>query len=174
MLQRSYRPLLAVLLFLAPAFAQPAGVSNFHKVDDMVYRGAQPTSEGFGNLAEMGIKTVIDLREPGSRSRAEKIIVESYGMRYVSIPLKGWSAPSPKDIARVLELFADSSAGPFFVHCRRGADRTGTVIACYRIARQHWENRRALSEAKSFGMSWMELSMKRYVLAYNNSPALER
>jgi len=69
-------------------------------------------------------------------------------------------------IAKVLALFDDSSAGPVFVHCRRGADRTGTMLAVYRIVHDHWENAKALAEAKVFGMSWTERAMQSYILHY--------
>lgn len=144
-----------------------AGVENFHRVNGHVYRGAQPTTLGFQQLAKLGVKTIIDLRETDSRSTAEKRVVEADGMRYVNIPLHGMSAPSPADVAKVLALFDDPSAGPVFVHCRRGADRTGTVVACYRISHDGWNNSKALSEAKSNGMSWMEVSMRKYVKRYH-------
>src|SRR5262245_51066280 len=107
------------------------GVRNFHKLNDQVYRGAQPTAEGFHNLAELGIGTVIDLRLPGERSMDEAKTVKAAGMRYISIPLKGLSAPSHADVARILAIMNDPAAGAVFVHCRRGADRTGTILACY-------------------------------------------
>jgi protein tyrosine/serine phosphatase len=49
---------------------------------------------------------------------------------------------------------------------KRGADRTGTVIACYRIAHNQWPNQEALDEARTFGMSWTERGMRNYVLYY--------
>jgi protein tyrosine/serine phosphatase len=157
-----------VLLFAAAAFAQqPAGLSNFHMVNDHVYRGAQPTDEGFRSLSKMGIKTVVDLRQTDGRSAAEKHTVEANGMRYVNIPMLGMHTPNPGDVARVLALFEDKNAGPVFVHCRRGADRTGTVVACYRIAHDRWENHKALGEAKSFGMAWMQKAMQHFVLNYH-------
>jgi tyrosine-protein phosphatase SIW14 len=156
-----------VLLFAVAAFAQqPAGVPNFHKVNDKVYRGAQPSVEGFQGLAKIGIKTVIDLREADGRSLAEKKTVEAAGMHYVNVPMKGMHRPDPGDVAKVLAIFEDSGAGPVFVHCRRGADRTGTVVACYRISHDRWDNNRALGEAKSLGMAWIQKAMQHYVLGF--------
>ncbi len=162
---------IGIASFPALAETNVAGVSNFHQINDHVYRGAQPTNAGFQSLAKLGVKTVIDLRESGDRSVAEQAMVEAAGMRYVSVPLKGMSAPSPANVSKILALFDDPSAGPVFVHCRRGADRTGTVIACYRITHDGWENRKALQEAKGFGMSWTEIAMQHYVMGYH-SPAV--
>lgn len=151
-----------------PGFAQTNldGVPNFHQINDHVYRGAQPTDLGFQSLAKLGVKTVIDLREVSDRSAHERNSVEAAGMRYVSIPFRGMSAPSPADVAKVLALFDDQTAGPVFVHCRRGADRTGTVVACYRISHDGWNNAQALKEAKQDGMSWTEMAMQHYVMRY--------
>jgi protein tyrosine/serine phosphatase len=66
----------------------------------------------------------------------------------------------------MLALLNDSSEWPIFVHCRRGADRTGTAIACYRIAHDHWSNQQALAEAKTLGMSSLEIGMQRYILHF--------
>ena len=159
---------LAIGIASFPGFAQTnlAGVPNFHQVNDHVYRGAQPTDQGFQSLAKLGVKTIVDLREAGDRSTSERSLAEADGMRYVTIPFQGMSAPSPANVAKVLALFDDASAGPVFVHCRRGADRTGTVVACYRIAHDGWDNRKALQEAKGFGMSWTEVAMHHYVMRY--------
>src|ERR1700722_13313739 len=91
-----------------PGLAQTtnvAGVVNFHEVNDHLYRGAQPTDLGFQNLAHLGVKTVIDLREGGVRSDDERKLVERAGIRYVSIPLLGMSSPSPENVAKVLAIF---------------------------------------------------------------------
>jgi uncharacterized protein (TIGR01244 family) len=157
-----------VFLLATVAFAQaPAGVSNFHMVNDHVYRGAQPSVEGFQSLAKMGIKTIVDLRQAeGGRSAAEKQAVEAAGMKYINIPMLGMHTPNSGDVAKALAVLEDSKAGPVFVHCRRGADRTGAVLACYRISHDHWDNQRALAEAKSFGMAWIQKSIQHYVMAY--------
>src|ERR1039457_6128170 len=85
-------------------------------------------------------------------------------------PAPGVPNPSYKQISKALS-WVDDSASPVFMHCRRGADRTGTVIACYRITHDGWSNRRALHEAVSYGMSWIEFGMQRYVLAFHAAGA---
>jgi len=145
------------------AGSQPDGVTNFQKVDDHVYRGAQPTEQGFRSLAKLGIKTVVDLREPGDRSRVEEKIVRAAGMEYVSVPMYGMETPSNDKVVKVLALLEDTGTGPVFVHCKRGADRTGAVIACYRMEHDRWKNDQALTEAKSLGMSFFERAIQRYV-----------
>jgi tyrosine-protein phosphatase SIW14 len=144
-----------------------AQVPNFQKLNEKVYRGAQPSSDGFKYLAGLGVKTVIDLRLPDEHSQAdEEKWVKSDGMQYLSIPLRGLSAPPDQAVSKILAILNDPSAGPVFVHCRKGADRTGTILACYRISHDHWENRKALEEARGLGMSVFERAMRNYVLRY--------
>src|SRR5690349_13980609 len=83
--------LLATLtLGSALAGSQSEDLPNFQKVDEHVYRGGQPADNGFSNLAKLGIKTVVDLRQIGEHSQAdEQRLVTDLGMRYVSIPMKG-------------------------------------------------------------------------------------
>src|SRR5436309_12433198 len=94
---------------LAASASDVSGVGNFHQVNPQVYRGAQPTDEGFKTLAHLGIATVVDLREPGNRSDREAQVVKAAGMRYVSVPMKGLSAPDPEDVGKILTLLNDSS-----------------------------------------------------------------
>ncbi|HSR08402.1 MAG TPA: tyrosine-protein phosphatase [Bryobacteraceae bacterium] len=155
--------------FSSALFAAPVvdGVGNFQKVNDHVYRGAQPTWEGFSNLNKLGIKIVVDLREPGDRSALENKIVTAAGMKYISVPMYGMATPKNESVQKVLALLEDNSTGPVFVHCKRGADRTGGVIACYRIEHDGWKNDKALVEARSMGMSWFEKAIQGYVLKYH-------
>jgi len=160
---------ISVFLFvagLAIAGSDAPAIANFHQVDSNLYRGAQPSPQEFQNLARLGIKTVLNLRSEESHSRAEEKLVKAAGMKYVSLPMNGILAPTDRQISDALAVIADPANGPVFVHCRRGADRTGTVIACYRVAHDQWPNQRALDEARSLGMSWTERGMRSYVLHY--------
>ena len=144
-----------LLAFSLPAFAGSSvqGIHNFYKVDEHVYRGAQPTDEGIQYLAKIGVKTVIDLRGAGERRRNEESVVTSAGMKYINVPMTGLTPPSEAEIAKILAVLEDGTTGPVFVHCMRGADRTGAVIASYRIDHDGWDNARALKEAMANGMS---------------------
>lgn len=149
-----------------------AGLPNFHQVNQRVYRGGQPSRDGFRSLARLGVRTVVDLRSIGEHSQeGERRQVEALGMRYVSVPMKGMSAPTDGQVAAALAELEVAEGGPVFVHCLRGADRTGTVIACYRIAHEHWENRRALREARSFGMRWFFWNFHHYILRFQAGTA---
>jgi len=164
----SYLRVFLVPMAFYPAWAGDAtvrGVPNFHQVNQHIYRGGQPSDEGWPGLAQLGVKTVIDLRlEDEHPTRLEAQAVQAAGMRYINIPMHGVVAPSDEQIVRALALL--DSESPVFVHCRRGADRTGAVIACYRMAHDRWDTERALKEAKSYGMSWLQFGIKNYVMNF--------
>jgi uncharacterized protein (TIGR01244 family) len=144
------------------------GVPNFHQVNDHLYRGGQPADAGWSSLANLGVKLVVDLRPATEHPvQTEARAVEAAGMRYVNVPMKSLGAPPPDVVLRVLALFESGASGSVFVHCKRGSDRTGTVIACYRIQHDHWENQKALHEARSYGMYRIERAMMHYILNFD-------
>jgi tyrosine-protein phosphatase SIW14 len=160
------------LLSAATATPPPAHIHNFGQVDSTLFRGAEPSPAGLNDLRAMGIKLVIDLRKEGAGRDAEKQAVEALGMKYVNVGLKAWKAPSEDNIRQVLTLISEAGNDPVFVHCLRGKDRTGTVIACYRIQHDGWNNQRALAEAHEFGMSAAERGMRSFILHFKPLPAL--
>jgi tyrosine-protein phosphatase SIW14 len=164
---------LALCLPASPAHVETSGtvpvsvpgIPNFHQVNDHIFRGGQPADEAWPTLAKLGVKTIIDLRREDEHSTAaEAQAVGAAGMKYVNVPMKGVVAPNNADVSRILEIL--NSADPVFVHCHRGADRTGAIIACYRITHDKWNRKQALNEAKSLGMAWTQVGLKHYILAF--------
>jgi tyrosine-protein phosphatase SIW14 len=141
-------------------------VRNFGEINQHIYRGGAPSPIALQELRALGVKVILDLRLAGEGSTTESLEVRKLGMKYVNVPMAALSAPTQAQIEHVLPLLFQSESEPVFVHCRRGKDRTGTVLACYRIQHDNWNNRRALEEAKSYGMSRLERSMQAYVLHF--------
>ena len=90
-------------------------------------------------------------------------------MQYISIRLSGIWAPKNEQMKEILGVLEDPARWPVFIHCRRGDDRLGEVIACYRIAHDHWTNQQAMEEAESVGLSRFEVFMRRYIRRFDAS-----
>jgi protein tyrosine phosphatase (PTP) superfamily phosphohydrolase (DUF442 family) len=160
---------LAVVLCVAglPVFASDVtGIKNFDKVDDHVYRGGQPSDEGFRYLAKLGVKTIVDLREADGRSSAERKSVTATGMTYVNVPMTGLTPPTEAEISKILAILEDVTSGPVFVHCKRGADRTGAVIAAYHINHDRWDNQKALKDAMAHKMSFFQFPRQGFIKGF--------
>jgi protein tyrosine/serine phosphatase len=143
-----------------------AGVGNFAEVAPGLYRGDQPTAEGYASLKTLGVKTVINLR----LGFAEKDAVTAAGLDYLEIPLKadlgGSRPPSHDEITRFLTCVLDVTKRPVFFHCAHGEDRTGTMCAIYRIEVCHWSPRVALAEMRSFGFNRVWDALEDFIEGY--------
>jgi protein tyrosine/serine phosphatase len=156
--------LASVVGYVAADRGVPAsyGIVNFGRVNDHLYRGAQPDANGIANLKKLGVTLVINLRTKEEPSALEAAEASSNAIAYTNIPLKGVSRPSDQDIARILAII-DNAPGPVFVHCEHGCDRTGTVIGCYRIQHDGWAAHAVFKEADRYGMSELERGMRAYI-----------
>lgn len=160
----------SVLLWLSLAgFSNAQKVSenkdlpNLFQVNSVLYRGAQPTENGVKQLSKMGVKTIVDLRGANDLTEKEKLWAEKNGIKFINIPLSNWFGPKDESIEKIIAEIDKSESQPVFVHCKRGADRTGTVIAVYRITHENWTAKQANAEAKKFGFGWWQFWMKDYI-----------
>jgi protein-tyrosine phosphatase len=125
------------------------GVPNFGEVTPNLYRGGLLNTTGLKALSRMGVSIVVDTHANDTREEKE---VRRLGMQYVAIP---WHCPWPKDevFVKFLKLLHENKGKKVFVHCRLGDDRTGMMVAAYRIAEEGWTADEAMNEMRSFGFS---------------------
>jgi tyrosine-protein phosphatase SIW14 len=126
-------------------------IPDFGEVSPTLYRGGQPNEQGFEALAKQGIQIVVDLR--GDR-KSERQEVTGLGMRYVPMH---WQCSFPKDriFADFIKLIRANPGKKIFVHCRVGDDRTGMMVAAYRMAEEGWSAERAKKEMIDFGFNFV-------------------
>jgi len=155
-----------------------AGVHNAGKITDSLYRGAQPKEAGLSELKLLGVTTIVDLRgEDQEKVTWERNRAESLGMRFVHIPVSGWSPPTDEQVVQFLSLFRGEQGQKVFVHCRFGDDRTGVFVATYRMTFEKWSAEQAMKEMYFFGFNgFWHPAMKSFIRDFptrlNSSPAL--
>jgi protein tyrosine phosphatase (PTP) superfamily phosphohydrolase (DUF442 family) len=187
---RGFFGLIAILLLAAGASAQEqatpsAGttivqIKNFGQMDDRFYRGAQPGKKDYKDLAALGIKTIIDLR--GDPEPSEQSLVESFGMKYINIPMIDKKYPTAEATAAFLKTVNDPATGKFFVHCAGGRHRTGAMGAVYRFQFYDWNFDQVYKEMKDYDFytSWGHGAFKDFVKDYytkgqaNKKPASDQ
>ncbi len=139
-------------------------IRNFDMVTPWFYRGGQPCKEGIASLGQLGIKTVVCLRWSPKLITAEKAAVEAAGMTFVSIPLNYWNTPTTKIIDEFFDLIHVQENRPVFLHCLHGADRTGLMVAMYRITHEGWDFSRAYSDMVKHGFHRFRIRNFKWVL----------
>ena len=105
---------------------------NFKEIAPGVYRSNHPTSRRLERYAQMGIRTILNLRG-ASNSAQHKFEVEDcekYGLELVNIKLSARSAPPKERLIETMDVL-EAIEPPFLLHCKSGADRTGLVSAIY-------------------------------------------
>ncbi len=161
-----------VLSFSIAGFAQTpqsfpnVNIINFGKMDERFYRGGQPEKGDYQSLKDLGVNTIIDLRnDPTDYEKSE---VETLGMKYVNIPMSGWKYPKAEDLTKFMEIMSNPETGVTFVHCKAGKHRTGVAGAVYRFEKYGWNYEAAYLEMKQYNFTkWMvHGSLKTFVKDY--------
>ena len=97
-------------------------------------------------------------------------------MGFQHIPFTYFNIPDEQEITSFLELLDDASSHPVFVHCLHGVDRTGFMIAVFRIRRMNWTFEEAYSEMRELGFHTFRLPHFKWALAKyaNQAKATEK
>jgi tyrosine-protein phosphatase SIW14 len=141
-------------------------IGNFGQMDERYYRGAQPEKGDYQSLKDLGVNTVIDLRN--DPTDYEKTEVEALGMKYINLPMSGWKSPKDRDLNTFLGLLENPETGTIFVHCKAGIHRTGVAGAVYRFTKYGWDYDQAYKEMKNYNFSsgLVHGALKGYVKDY--------
>ena len=134
-----------------PEWAQPLnaeGLPNLHRVSGKLYRSAQPTAEGMRAAERLGIRTVVSLRSKQRDAR----LAEGTDLLLRHVPMRAWDPHMPGAVAALSAIAV--SPGPVLVHCWHGADRTGMVVALYRMVEQGWTREAAIREMLEGGYGY--------------------
>ncbi len=136
------------------------GLTNVGRVANGIFRGAQPKPEGYATLKAMGVRTVVNLRS----RHGEREAVEAAGMRSIEIPMNTMKNVDPAAVREALSVMTDPANRPVFVHCQHGKDRTGLVVAVYRMEVDGWSEVEAEMDAFGFHEIWFRI--KKFVRQY--------
>ncbi|HMD30300.1 MAG TPA: tyrosine-protein phosphatase, partial [Candidatus Acidoferrales bacterium] len=128
----------------------PRGISNFGQVSPALFRGGQPSTDGYRELKQMGVDVVVSFRYEKGENTLERRAVEALGMRFVSLPWRAWDTPADGDVEHFFTFLAANPRSKVFIHCQLGRDRTGTMVALYRVAVNHWCPDSAVAEMKAY------------------------
>lgn len=126
-------------------------IKNFKEIGEGIYRGAQPQADDFAFLKSIGIKTIVSFRWKRKFVEDEKKLCDEHGMEFISIPLNYTNPPKLGDIREFLEIVDNEEKRPLYVHCMHGVDRTGIMVALFRIIRQGWTVDEAYREMEACG-----------------------
>jgi protein tyrosine/serine phosphatase len=153
----------------AMPLAVDAGIPNLNRVTGNLYRSAQPTKEGFAFLStqpvlqkgDKPVNTIISLR---AFNEDAPIVPVKSPLNLEQIRFKTWH-PEDEDVIKFLRIVTTPSLQPVLVHCQHGSDRTGTMVAIYRIAYQGWSKQQATDEMVNggFGFHPMWQNLLRYI-----------
>ena len=121
-----------------------------------LYRSGDLTRGAVAELAGLGIKTIVSLEDYSlDRREAEREAAwaEDLGIKHLWMPMSPIAAPTYEQVEDALDAIVATNDLPLLVHCKRGADRTGIVIAAYRLRYEDWTLAQATAELRSLGHS---------------------
>lgn len=119
---------------------QSSNFENLYKFDDAFFRCEQPNTKGMSELEQLGIKSVLNLRNARNDNREAK----RTKLNLIHIPINTWTI-SDEDVLESLKALLNAEK-PVVVHCLHGSDRTGCVVAAYRMVIQGWTKEEAINE----------------------------
>ena len=147
----------------APCLLHPTDpATDFHVVSPGIYRGGRLDRAGVDRLARIGIRTIINLENDDDAIGHERAWAQADAIAQISSPMSGAWTPDDRQVDRLLATLADPSRRPIYVHCMKGMDRTGIVIALHRVINEGWSPAAAERERDALGFNRWLVLLDRY------------
>ncbi len=126
-------------------------IPNFAVVNERLYRGGQPEPGDFAKLKELGVHTVINLREDPGQHSEEETAVRAAGLNYVGLHMNPFFKPKAEEIKQFLATVTNAANQPVYLHCLHGQDRTGMCVGIYRMVVEGADFKTAFDEMCALG-----------------------
>ncbi|HMK48547.1 MAG TPA: tyrosine-protein phosphatase [Thermodesulfovibrionales bacterium] len=123
--------------------------SRIVRVSEGIYRG--PRLDDLNELRSLKIRTILNLEDNSEAVQRESEAAGQLGIVMINIPMSQISRPKTDDLLRAVRIMEDQGSLPVYVHCLHGRDRTGFVIASYKIIHNGWTLEKAYQEALDNG-----------------------
>jgi protein tyrosine/serine phosphatase len=150
----------------ATAVAGVEGMGNLFQVSPELYRSRQPSADALKNIlaqhpfmeGAQPIRTIVELL--ATRDVDGDVLRDSSAVHHEWLKFSPFS-PKDQDVLTFLRIVTDKASQPVLVHCAQGSDRTGMMVAIYRIVVQGWSKEDALNEMVKGGYGfhpfWQDL-----------------
>lgn len=141
--------ILAILFLVLLAFGGETTTPNLQQPRFNIYTAGQPTDEGFKEIADMGVKTVINVLPEKECLPEEPGIVEKYHMAYAQVPFEtsGFKMDTIREFGKLLDM----KEKPILIHCSTG-NHVGGMWFAYRVLIEKAALGPALKEARRIGL----------------------
>jgi len=156
-----------LLIFTFESFSQNSltieniSLKNASTYQENYITGGQPSISDLKLLAKQGVKQVINLRSKGEfKLFNEKEIVESLGMTYLNIEIRGIEDLNQDKINTFSKLLSDKKT---LVHCASG-NRVGAFFALDAYFHKNKTTDEALKIGKVTGLTRLESKVKSMII----------
>lgn len=133
---------------------------NYRVIDQKIHAGGHPLnpSTWFRNTDEQaleilrylkskGVTTVIDLENTWWIQKRYKRLLKEANLKRLHIPMHAFKVPNAEEWKEIKEALKD----PVYIHCKWGADRTGSVIGRYLVEEKGYSSPEAYKAVISGG-----------------------
>ncbi len=119
-------------------------IYNYWFYDDKLSSSGMPTAEQMKEIAEEGVKVVINLALKTSRDALpdEDKLAESLDMEYIHIPVE-WNSPTQQNLQDFFKAMNVHPNDKIHVHCQANY-RASAFIMLYRVLQLGWKKEEAI------------------------------